>query len=54
MIKDKKRRYIENKLHKANGDAKETWKILKSLMSGKRNGEISEIQINGMPRQEYQ
>lgn len=46
-IRDKKRRYIENKLHKANGDTKETWKILKSLLNGKRNGEISEIQING-------
>lgn len=39
-IRNKKRNYIEGKFDKAKGDAKETWKILKTLLNGKRNGEI--------------
>ncbi|XP_037049620.1 uncharacterized protein LOC119083914 [Bradysia coprophila] len=46
-IREKKRIYMERKLTKASGDAKQTWKILKTLLSGKRKGEISEVEILG-------
>lgn len=46
-IRDKKRNYMERKLNEASGDAKQTWKILKALLNGKRKGTISEIEISG-------
>lgn len=46
-IREKKRIYMERKLNKASGDAKQTWRILKTLLNGKRNGEIGEVEING-------
>lgn len=47
-IRDKKRCYIERKLNKARGDSKETWKILKSLLNGKKAGEFQSVNINGI------
>lgn len=46
-IREKKRNYMEKKLNKSSGDAKQTWKILKALLNGKRKGEIGEIEILG-------
>lgn len=46
-IREKKRKYMERKLNKANEDAKQTWKILKTLLNGKRRGDIGEVEILG-------
>lgn len=48
MLRDKKKAFIEGKLNDANGDSKRTWKILKQLLHGNKNAEISSVEINGV------
>lgn len=46
-IRDKKSNYIENKLDMAQGDPKQTWRILKEMLNGKQQNEIKTVNING-------
>lgn len=48
MLRDKKKAFIEGKLNDANGDSKRTWKILKQLLNGNQNTEISSVEIDGV------
>lgn len=47
LLRAKKKVYMEKKLNDANGNLKETWKILKTLLKGKNNNKIKEVEING-------
>lgn len=47
LLRTKKRKYMEKKLNDAKGGTKEMWKILKTLLNGKKNNKIKEIEING-------
>lgn len=51
-IRSKRQSYNEKKLDKASGNSKETWKILKTLLNGKRCSEIGTVNINGVDIQD--
>lgn len=48
LVKSTKSRYYENQLMKANGNQKETWKILKGLVNGVKDETKSEINFDGI------
>lgn len=48
MLCYKKRSFIEGKLNDANGDCKQTWKILKQLLKGNQSTEIASVEIDGV------
>lgn len=47
-IRDKKSKFIENKLNLAQGDSRGTWKILKKMLKGKDQNLIKSVNIDGI------
>lgn len=48
MLRDKKSTYFENQLELANGDSKHTLKILISMLKGKLDTNIKNVEIDGI------
>lgn len=48
MLREKKRLFIEGKLNDANGDSRQTWKILKQLMKKNQTTDIPSVVIDGV------
>ncbi|KAJ6648002.1 hypothetical protein Bhyg_03227 [Pseudolycoriella hygida] len=47
-LRDKKKMFIEDKLHSAAGNSKATWNILKKLLKGRTSKEVADVNINGV------